>query len=200
MAADTQENILHTAGVLFYKFGIRSVSIDDICKELGMSKKTFYSYYKTKDELVENVLDKSVEQMKSMNMNLNKNNLRACLQRFAKQHEEDKTDVRRIPQLLHDLRKYYPGQFAEYQMKVFELQCSQIREALKLGIEDGLIRSSIDIELTTLLFAKLHADTVRDIEIMQEHGTDIKRFMHNSTEVLLRGILTPEGIEVLSNK
>ena len=200
MAADTQENILHTAGVLFYKFGIRSVSIDDICKELGMSKKTFYTYYKTKDELVDNVLDSSVEHFKTMNMILYKDDFRTGLRRFTKHQKEDKTDVRRTPQLLHDLQKYYPNQFAQYQMKVFEVQRSQVRDILRLGIEDGLVRSNINIEMTTLLFAKLHADTIRDIETMQEHGTDISQFMYNAMEVLLRGVLTQEGLEVLNEK
>lgn len=201
MSADTQDNILKTAGHLFYKFGIRSVSIDDICKELGMSKKTFYTYYPTKDDLVEAVLNLSVEQMReNMNFMLDKSSLRSYLQRFAKHQAEDKTDVRRIPQLLRDLKKYYPKQFEAYQQNVFSFQRSQIVETLKIAIEDGIVRDNIDIEMTALLFAKVHADTIRDMEIMQEHGINVKQFMRNTLEVLICGILTKEGFDILTGK
>ena len=53
MAEDQKCNIIKTAGNLFFRLGIRSVSIDDICRELGMSKKTFYVYFESKDALIE---------------------------------------------------------------------------------------------------------------------------------------------------
>jgi len=198
MSADTQENILKTAGHLFYRFGIRSVSIDDICKELGMSKKTFYTYYPTKDDLVAATLNASVERMKlHTDFMLDKQNIRASLHQFAAHQAEDNTDVRRIPQLFRDLKKYYPQQYEVYQQQVFDLQRGQIRDALKAGIDDGLIRDNIDIEMTSLLFAKVHSDTIRDMEQMIAHNVDIKKYTHNTLHVLVCGILTPEGFAIM---
>ena len=57
MCTDLRAKILKTAGELFFKFGIRSVSIDDICNELHISKKTFYTVFKQKDELVVELLN-----------------------------------------------------------------------------------------------------------------------------------------------
>ena len=54
--SDQRNHIIKTAGELFFRLGIRSVSIDDICHELGMSKKTFYVYFASKDELIEQML------------------------------------------------------------------------------------------------------------------------------------------------
>ena len=51
-----KQQIIKTAGEMFFRIGIRSVSIDDICRELGMSKKTFYVYFAGKDELVAQLL------------------------------------------------------------------------------------------------------------------------------------------------
>jgi len=49
---EPQEKILKTALQLFFKFGIKHVTMDDIARELGMSKKTIYQFYKEKDDLV----------------------------------------------------------------------------------------------------------------------------------------------------
>ncbi len=53
---DVRDKILKTASDLFLKYGLRSVSIDDICNELHISKKTFYAHFKQKEELVESLL------------------------------------------------------------------------------------------------------------------------------------------------
>ncbi len=53
----TRERIRQKADDLFMQLGTRNVSMDDIARELGMSKKTIYQYYSEKDELVNAVLD-----------------------------------------------------------------------------------------------------------------------------------------------
>ena len=51
-----QENIILVSCRLFEQFGIRSVSIDNVCKELQISKKTFYTVFLQKEDLVDAVL------------------------------------------------------------------------------------------------------------------------------------------------
>ena len=53
---DVKESILKAAKPRMQQVGIRSVSIDVLCKELGISKKTFYVYFPSKDELVSEIL------------------------------------------------------------------------------------------------------------------------------------------------
>ena len=52
-----QQRIIDTAESMFFRFGIRSVTMDDIAKELGISKKTIYHYFADKDNLVEKVTE-----------------------------------------------------------------------------------------------------------------------------------------------
>ena len=54
---EPQDKILKTSLELFYKFGIKRVTMDDIAKELGMSKKTIYHHFKEKDDLVNTLCD-----------------------------------------------------------------------------------------------------------------------------------------------
>jgi AcrR family transcriptional regulator len=51
-----KDNLVSTAFDLFLKYGIKSVSMDDISRKLGISKKTIYSVINTKDELIDDVL------------------------------------------------------------------------------------------------------------------------------------------------
>ncbi|HML56818.1 MAG TPA: TetR/AcrR family transcriptional regulator, partial [Ferruginibacter sp.] len=54
---ELKERIRQEATALFLKYGVRSVSMDDISAQLGISKKTLYQYYNDKNELIENVLE-----------------------------------------------------------------------------------------------------------------------------------------------
>ena len=49
---DVKERILGESEMLFFRYGVRRVTMDDVAKALGMSKKTLYQYYSDKDELV----------------------------------------------------------------------------------------------------------------------------------------------------
>lgn len=51
-----KEAIVNTARQMFEQYGLRSVSIDNVCKELGISKKTFYNYFEQKELLVNEVI------------------------------------------------------------------------------------------------------------------------------------------------
>lgn len=51
------QDILETAHHLFWKFGIRRVSVEEVCKEAGVSKMTFYRFFKNKIELARKVID-----------------------------------------------------------------------------------------------------------------------------------------------
>ena len=115
MVNDQMVNIVRTAGELFFRLGIRSVSIDDICRELGMSKKTFYVFFESKDALIEQMLQANIDYIGSKLKALSEQgDFRQLVKKFLKHQEVEKNDVRRVPQLVYDLKKYYPRQFADF--------------------------------------------------------------------------------------
>ena len=190
-------NIIKTAGDMFFRLGIRSVSIDDICHELGMSKKTFYVYFASKDELVEQMLQANINYMASkMEGLLKTGDFKQLVAKFIKHQEEEKNDVRRVPQLVYDLKKYYPQQFAQFQRNCFKTQKEYIRRYLEMGQQAGLVRANLNIELVAGLFAKIHSDAIRDIEEIEGHGYNMHQFGYTVMDVFVRGVLSEEGMKL----
>ena len=182
---------------MFFRLGIRSVSIDDICHELGMSKKTFYVYFESKDELVAQLLHANVAYIAGkMEELLQMRDFRKLVVRFLKHQETEKNDVRRVPQLVYDLKKYYPRQFAEFQRNCFKTQKEYIRRYLEMGQQAGLVRANLNIELVAGLFAKIHSDAIRDIEEIEGHGYNMHQFGYTVMDVFVRGVLSEEGLKV----
>ena len=58
---EIKDRIQEKATELFMRFGIRSVSMDDIATQLGMSKKTIYQFFADKDELVDAVMAANIQ-------------------------------------------------------------------------------------------------------------------------------------------
>ena len=189
--------MIKTAGELFFRLGIRSVSIDDICRELGMSKKTFYVYFESKDELIAQMLDANLAYMSSkMQDLLALGDFRQLVKTFLKRREEEKNDVRRVPQLVYDLKKYYPRQFADFQIKCFETQKDFFKHYLELGVAEGLVRANLNIELAAVLFAKIHSDAIRDFEVIEAHNHNMHQLAHTAMDVFVRGVLSEEGLKL----
>ena len=197
MSEDQRRNIIKTAGEMFFRLGIRSVSIDDICRELGMSKKTFYVYFESKDALIDQLLDANLAYIADkMNDLLQLQDFRQLVKVFIKRQEAEKNDVRRVPQLVYDLKKYYPRQFADFQRKCFETQKRYIEHYLELGVSQGLVRANLNIELTAVLFAKIHNDAIRDMEVIEDHGHNMHQLGHTAMDVFVRGVLSEEGLKL----
>ena len=200
MAENQKGHIIKTAGEMFFRLGIRSVSIDDICRELGMSKKTFYVYFASKDELIEQMLTANVEYMRGkMEELLALDDFRELVKVFLKHQEAEKNDVRRVPQLVYDLKKYYPQRFAAFQQQCFETQRSYIERYLALGVRQGLVRANLNIEMTAVLFAKIHSDAIRDFELIENRGLNMHQVAHTAMDVFVRGVLSEDGKRIIDN-
>ncbi len=182
---------------MFFRLGIRSVSIDDICREMGMSKKTFYVYFASKDELVAQLLHANVAYIAGkMEALLQMKDFRKLVAKFLQHQESEKNDVRRVPQLVYDLKKYYPRQFADFQEECFQTQKNYIQAYLELGQQQGLVRANLNIELTAVLFAKIHSDAIRDFEKIEAHNHNMHQLAHTAMDVFVRGVLSEEGLKL----
>lgn len=201
MSENQRIHIIKTAGELFFRLGIRSVSIDDICHELGMSKKTFYVYFESKDALIEQMLQANLDYMAGkMEELVAMKDFRQLVKVFIKRQEAEKNDVRRVPQLVYDLKKYYPRQFADFQAECFEIHKRYLTQYIEQGVEQGLVRANLNIELTAVLFAKIHSDAIRDFEIIEGHNHNMHQLAHTAMDVFVRGVLSEEGMKLFKSE
>ena len=200
MSDDQRCNIIKTAGELFFRLGIRSISIDDICRELGMSKKTFYVYFASKDELIEQMLVANIRYMEDkMKELLEVKDFRQIVKLFIKRQETEKNDVRRVPQLVYDLKKYYPRQFLDFQTKCLELHQRYLEQFLEMGIAQGLVRANLNIKITAFLFAGLHNAAIRDFESIEARNHNMHQLGYTTMDILVRGILSEEGLKLYTS-
>ncbi len=192
MCTDLRAKILKTSGELFFKFGIRSVSIDDICNELHISKKTFYTVFKQKDELVVELLD-AMRQKKEKDyqsiLDLNVNVLDLLMQSFKKlrQHSMEKHLA-----FCYDLEKFYPELWQERKISLKEMDLKYMAQMLRTGIEQGMYREDLNVEATAVLLANLVSNVLKDL--MQVPMNTVQR-VDFLLDMLVRMICNEKGLE-----
>ncbi len=144
---DIKDKILKGSEELFMKYGVRSISMDDIARHLSVSKKTLYQHFVDKDELVTMMskafLEKDKRQYEAITA-ISKN----AVDELSKISILLKQDMEELnPSLLFDLQKFHPKAWNLWQeFKEKFIQESMVRN-LKQGIEEGYFRPEINPDI-----------------------------------------------------
>lgn len=198
MAELTKDRIMLTANGLFAQDGVREVSIDDICRKLCISKKTFYQFYATKEDLVADVVTYNVKRKKIEFEKLVEGKdvvqiLKALFSLVNKKKTMDK-DKR----MAKEIMKYYPETFIKHLeernkgMHHFFVNC------FNEGMSQGLIRSDMDVDAVQLLICVMHegmADYLEGNHHIEGAKLSFKSLAAAFEDIVTRTLFTPKGFE-----
>tara|TARA_R110002073_G_scaffold108336_5_gene243559 strand:- start:138381 stop:138977 length:597 start_codon:yes stop_codon:yes gene_type:complete len=194
-----KEKILHSASEMFLSLGFKSVTMDDIAKISGVSKKTIYAHFSNKTELVEAVtnylfdiiscgIDMIHEQQENPITELFE------IKKFVMQHLKDEKSS---PQ--YQLQKYYPKIYATLKQKQFEVMQDCIKENLQRGLDKKIFRENLDVDfIARIYFQGMVGIKDKDIFPLQDYS--MNTLMNYYLEYHLRGICTEKGIQELENQ
>ena len=194
-ANEIRDKIIRTAQQKMIEVGIRSVSIDDICREMGMSKKTFYVYFGSKDELIVAILDVHYDEVRErMQGFIDSKQSMWDVIRIGAEYLAGNRGEHRFPPFIYDLNKYYHALAKEYNARIFALNTQVMRSVVERCVVEQIFRQELNVELTALMLAQLH-DNVVHAGIEQEEGGESFRQLPDFTlDVVLRGLFSREGL------
>lgn len=198
---DVRENILQVAIKRMQQVGIRSVSVDDICHELGMSKKTFYVYFASKDDLVQAILHKHEQKMaREVQHLVADKTVLQCIVDWTKIARQTEKSTHQTLPMLYDLKKYYPTLHQEHLQRMRKMMQQFLVQFLKKGQGEGIFREEIDIEVAALLLVNTHLMLAERAERHKMKPQDVRHMGNTTIDILLRGMLTAEGLTVLEKE
>lgn len=195
-----EEEIYFHAGELFKKLGVRSVSMDDIARELKVSKKTLYQYVSNKSELLEKAFQVHVEMDNEFYQNLSKKSglnaidvlLEVSDMVIQKQKELN-------PSFLFDVQKYYPEVFLKFWNINKEIIRKRILANMERGISEGLYRSDLNINLIVDLYIEKITKMGDLHDTLCEHYS-FEEIFKTSFENHIRAIANEKGIKYYEDK
>jgi AcrR family transcriptional regulator len=147
MIIEAKERILIKAEELFMQYGIRSVSMDDIANNLGMSKKTLYQYYADKDELVDAVVDGHIKEIQTDCLGVRDDARDAVHEIFITLERIMEEFNNMNPMLLYDLEKFHFRSYLRFKEHKDKFLAKVIRDNIEWGIKDELYRPEINVDI-----------------------------------------------------
>ncbi|HNW99387.1 MAG TPA: TetR/AcrR family transcriptional regulator [Bacteroidales bacterium] len=193
------EEVILKISQLYMKYGIRSVTMDDVAKELGISKKTLYQYFKDKDDLVQKVvshyMNMLMEGLNKLEDNTNNaiENLLQMSRYLTQMLKQANTSV------TFDLQKYYPEIWSKTIMNRMELVYELTKSNMLQGIKEGLYRSNLDVDIIAHLYL-FRIEMTKLFEKMQEKNFSFENIFKELFIYHIRGIANKKGIEYLEKK
>ncbi|MEA5429644.1 MULTISPECIES: TetR/AcrR family transcriptional regulator [Arcicella] len=192
---EIKERIIKKSKELFFRYGVKSVTMDDIANELGISKKTIYLHFEDKDDIVYQLFLGEMKEDKCEWDDLY-NNTSNVIERMVKSMELMKQAFSEVnPTTLFDIKKYHPRSWNIFQEHKQRFIFENLKKDLVEGIEQGYFRPEIKIDI----LAKMRLEQI-------EMGFDPHIFsitQHTLVEVQLelldhfiRGVLTNKGTQI----
>ncbi|MRI00895.1 TetR family transcriptional regulator [Kriegella sp. EG-1] len=192
-----KEKILNKATDMFLTLGFKSVTMDDLANEMGISKKTIYSHFDNKTNLIAestSCLFCNISQGIDDICSNNKNPIEELyeIKKFVMMHLKNEKSS---PQ--YQLQKYYPKIYESLKLRQYDVMKECVVHNIKKGIEQKIYRENLNIEFV----AKIYFTGVIGIKDQKMFPSDkfpITELMDNYLEYHLRGIVTPKGRKILN--
>ena len=191
-----QEQIIEKATEMYLTLGFKSVTMDDIANEMGISKKTIYQHFANKNDLVEAV---TMQMFDTISCGIDE----ICL--------EDKNPITEIFEIknfvmqnlkdekaspIYQLQKYFPKTFKCLRNKQFDKMEDCVIRNLKKGIELGLYRNDLNLDFVSrIYYSGIHS--TKDKEVFPDTMFNAVQLEEMYLEYHLRGIITAKGLKVL---
>ncbi|WP_397301892.1 TetR/AcrR family transcriptional regulator [Nonlabens ulvanivorans] len=194
---DIKTEILQKSTEMFLDLGFKSVTMDDISSEMGMSKKTLYSYFKNKEELItevtlaiSNTICGGIDRICSTSTNPIEE-LYDIKKMVLTSLKGDKSSP------IHQLQRYYPRVHQKVTAIQFEYMKECVNKNLELGIEQGLYRDNLDKDFVSRIYY-VGLQGIKDLHLFPNTQFPVQKLHDHYLEYHLRGIVTPAGRKILN--
>jgi AcrR family transcriptional regulator len=187
-----KERILDLAKDRFFKMGFNKVTLDELSSELGISKKTMYKFFVSKDDLVKTIVWLMLKRIEKE------------VHRIS---EEDKPFVHRLAELIlyigktvgslsksfqQDMKRFAPMIWAEAEKYRREHIVNKVAEMIRLAKKENVFRSDINDEVIVMMLTSCYQNILTP-EVLAEHSFSPKEAMYTIFHVIFEGALTEQA-------
>lgn len=194
---EKKRELIGAATMVYMQYGIKSVTMDEMARQLGISKKTLYQYVKDKNDLVEQCVQAGQAE-----------DIR-CIDELIDQYDNAieqvyhlsnfvTDELKRVhPSIFFDLAKYHPKAMKLMEKHKHEYVTGCMRDNLKLGIEQGLYRENLNAEIISRTYVRMIDAILGANRTIGNAGFKPDEIYSEYFRYHIRGIASAKGLEYL---
>jgi AcrR family transcriptional regulator len=191
------KDILEKILSMFTHYGIRSITMDDIARELGISKKTLYHEFEDKRDLIRRVIDYDILANRKFLEDVHRANFNAVEELFYVNERIHQDRINYSPTFYYDLKKYYPETYRRWLDEKRQNMFDLIVGNLQKGKREGVFRTDIhEHSIGKLYMARM--EMLSNHEISDVLQTITSEFMQEIFNYHLHGICNERGLNTLA--
>jgi AcrR family transcriptional regulator len=184
---------------LFLRLGIKSQTMDDVARELGISKKTLYQMVENKDDLVRRVLENHIDREKALCIGLVSHTANAIEEMLVMLEANSQELAQMKANVLYDLQKYHRDAWVMVRDFQYQFVYKMVVQNLERGRSEGLYRTDFNINI----IARLHLATVFslfDEDLFPSATISREALFREYMMQYLHSIVTDNGLKLLKSK
>lgn len=183
---------------LFQKMGVKNLSMDEIARALGMSKKTIYLYFEDKQAILKACVNRHFEHQECRIGNIHSESLPAVEEVFRMMEfvSEQIRQMAGAHRLIHDIQLYYPEAWQRFREHKEQFVIARIEENLRKGIEEGVYRPEIDVRIIARIRAS-EMDAMLNPDLFPLMDYNLNQLFDQLLLYFLYGVCTPKGETIL---
>jgi len=193
---ETKLRIQEKAIELFFRHGIRAITMDEIASQMSISKKTIYQYFKDKDALVDAVIQKEIKRDEKECCECTAAAENAIHESFLALNMVQQTLNTMNPLIMYDLERCHPKAYKRLKNHKSTFMLDKEKENLLWGIEEGLYREDLNIDIVT----RMRIESIFmgfNPDIFSHHKYSISLIQQQIFFLFLRGIASTKGQKLI---
>jgi len=193
---EKRNEIINKSAMIFLRHGIKSVTMDDLARELGMSKKTIYNHFKDKDELVKSIVSTLIERNRTAceSGRIKAENAIEALMNISEYSTRLFMEIH--TSVFFDLQKYYPEAWSIIKQHRLAFVSNQITQNIIRGQEEGFYISELDPKIMSGIHLAL-ISAMTDGDIFEVEANNYGKLLEQIVLFQLRGVVNEKGRELM---
>jgi AcrR family transcriptional regulator len=173
--------------------------MDDVARELAISKKTLYEFVSDKNELVEKVIDYDIFMHKKYFQCLREKKLNSIDELLQLYEVLDSMLKDYNTSMEYDLKKYYPSAYETLTAKSRQYMSKYLIQNLSKGIKEGFFRKDINVDVISKLVI-MRIENMHNTGIFTPEEFHSKEVFHQLLKYHLFAICSPKGLKYIKER
>lgn len=193
---DVRERIIENSTGLFLNRGCKSVTMDDVAAENGISKRTLYEHFSDKSNLLEECIIYIYNKLKcdSEKITGEKGNIYEII--FKAHESQSEINVNLRVKFFSELKKFYPDVYKRLIKRFSDFHEKNIILFLERGQKEGLILNTIDKNVVSKMILEI-SYIIGDKQVFSLENRSRKELFRQTILLYFRGMSTIDGIKIL---
>ena len=191
-----KEEIVKRALNDFIQYGFKTFTMDDLANKMGISKKTLYEYFPSKNDLVETTLDYALE--------ISCKNADIFVQGEGSVIENVYRNQKKVQEVFNinsdrpiwELQKYYPKTYERMNVETAKADAIFIDKVMERGIQEGLFRKDINLKFFKIFYTAVQRMKAQS-ELFPETEFSFWETIYTIIEYFFRILVNEKGLKEL---